>query len=157
MDRRRSMYRAARDNTYIAYEEDHIQTRLGELMPITAWNDIVSASASRLQAATDTRQYDAFLTAYTDWMQLQEQQKAQQDRFQSEYGKSHSDMGSSSAIERITIFVHHLPLSYSVIWISENMMTNLPNGIYCASRRLLANIELFRRRIAVSTATTSAK
>lgn len=82
-----SLYRAARDNSYIRYEEDHIQARLDELQPITAWNDTLSASASRLQAAADTGQFDAYLSAYAIWLQQQEQQQARQDRFENEYAK----------------------------------------------------------------------
>lgn len=82
-----SLYRAARDNSYIRYEEAHIQARLDELQPITAWNDTLSASASRLQAAADTGQFDAYLSAYAIWLQQQEQQQARQDRFENEYAK----------------------------------------------------------------------
>ncbi len=82
-----SLYRAAHNNTYVDYEEAHIQSRLTELQPITTWNDTLSSSASRLQAAADTGQFDAFLSAYAIWLQQQEQQNARQDRFQSEYAK----------------------------------------------------------------------
>ncbi|MFD1887122.1 hypothetical protein [Paenibacillus wenxiniae] len=82
-----SLYRAARDNDDVRYEEDHIASRLAELQPITAWNDTLSSTASRLQAAADTGQFDAFLSTYAIWLQQQEQQNARQDRFHSEYAQ----------------------------------------------------------------------
>ncbi|WP_046213793.1 hypothetical protein [Paenibacillus wulumuqiensis] len=78
-------YSRAAENRYLSYQEQHIRSRLAELQPISQWNSVVSASASELQAAIDTRQFDSFLSAYERWSgQVSAQQQAD-DRFQKEY------------------------------------------------------------------------
>ncbi|ANF95328.1 hypothetical protein [Paenibacillus bovis] len=80
-------YSRANNNRYFTYQEQHIANRLNELEPITAWKDTVSASASELQAATDTQQFDSFVNAYKRWAQHVEQQRQADTRFQKEYNQ----------------------------------------------------------------------
>jgi len=80
-------YSRANNNHYFTYQEQHIATRLNELAPITAWKETVAASASELQAATDTQQFDSFMNAFQRWAQHVKQQQQADARFKKEYNQ----------------------------------------------------------------------
>ncbi|WP_322923724.1 hypothetical protein [Paenibacillus campi] len=95
-----ALYRAANDITAVNYEQDHIRSRLNELEPITAWNNTISSTASRLQAAADTGQFDTYLNIYAIWLQQQEQQTTRHDRFQSVYAQITQQYGMEQLLAR---------------------------------------------------------
>lgn len=82
-----SFYRQAQENRYLEYEEQHVQSRLQELAPISAWSDTVSNTASRLQAALDLNQFDTYMDVYAEWTQQQQQQATLNDKYSNEYSK----------------------------------------------------------------------
>lgn len=80
-----ALYQQANTNQSIHYQNEHIASRLLQLIPITDWKQTVSASQQQLQSAASTQQFEAYLTAYKLWQQRLSEQQQADPKYTAEY------------------------------------------------------------------------